>query len=476
MSLIQLGVFSLAAVLYLSLVPLHLRSWTLMGASIIATFWLQPALPIRRLDFILPTATIALTILMWAVSKSTPWQRKDQLTLIVVLTLITGISLTRYLIPELRPTPSRPPGISLVLLGIAGFSLMLLLFNALAKTWQKALLAAQFLILTFFVLLKSPPLATQAAEWLREAAGQSVDLAEPSDLGWLGFSYIAFRLLHVLREAGGNRLPEVSLREHITYTIFFPALTAGPIDRIEHYIKDDRALVQMHAWDTNRLTIGLGRITIGIFKKFVVADTLALIALNNTNAQQALSTGDLWILLYAYSFRLYLDFSGYSDIAIGLGQLFGIQLPENFRLPYLKTNITDFWQNWHITLSDWVRFYVFSPLSRHLLRRKPRPHPRLIVFSTQMATMITIGLWHGITSNFFIWGLWHGLGLFIHKTWTDHTRKHYLQLDNTPRLKRAWQFGGWLLTFHFVTLGWVWFTLSDFGVAGETFLNLLGVN
>ncbi|MCB0035681.1 MAG: hypothetical protein KDE51_16730, partial [Anaerolineales bacterium] len=131
-------------------------------------------------------------------------------------------------------------------------------------------------------------------------------------------------------------------------------------------------------------------------------------------------------------------------------------------------------QSWHITLSNWARFYVFSPLSRNLLRRKPRPSPVLIVLICQLATMMTIGLWHGVTLNFLLWGIWHGLALFVHKQWSDRTRKWYRQLKERPWPFRAWTAFSWLLTFHYVVLGWVWFVLPEIGLAVQVFGKLFG--
>jgi D-alanyl-lipoteichoic acid acyltransferase DltB (MBOAT superfamily) len=229
---------------------------------------------------------------------------------------------------------------------------------------------------------------------------------------------------------------------------------------VERFTADLRQLPELVGLDAARMGEGFGRIALGLFKKFVIADSLALgLALSAVNAGQISSTPGAWLLLYGYAFRLYFDFSGYTDMAIGIGLLFGIRLPENFRRPYLRTNLAEFWQSWHITLSDWVRFYVFSPMSRRLLRRKPRPPLALIVLSAQLTTMVIIGLWHGISWNFLIWGGWHGLGLFAHKIWADRTRKLYRQVQQQRWQRWAWAFGGWFLTFHFVVLGWVWFVL-----------------
>jgi D-alanyl-lipoteichoic acid acyltransferase DltB (MBOAT superfamily) len=169
------------------------------------------------------------------------------------------------------------------------------------------------------------------------------------------------------------------------------------------------------------------------------------------------------VLLYAYAFQIYFDFSGYTDIAIGLGRLLGIKLPENFKAPYLKPNLTQFWNNWHMTLTQWIRAYFFNPVTRSLRSaKKPLPIP-VIIFITQVATMLLIGLWHGVTWNFALWGLWHGLGLFAHNRWSELTRVRFAALS------LGWQkvlnVGGMLLTFNFVALGWVFFALPQLSIS-----------
>src|SRR5690606_21684917 len=203
--------------------------------------------------------------------------------------------------------------------------------------------------------------------------------------------------------------------------------------------------------------------------------TLALgMALNPVNVGQVDSTLGMWVLLYGYALRLYLDFSGYTDIAIGIGILYGITLPENFSRPYLRTTITSFWQSWHMTLSNWARFYIYPPMSRGLLTREPNPSPTVIVLATQVATMVVIGLWHGVTLNFMIWGLWHGIGLFVQKQWSDRTRKWYRALNEKPTQKRLWTAFSWLLTFHYVVLGWVWLALPALTASLRAFAILFG--
>jgi len=486
MTLLNIAVFVLLALAYLWVVPARWRQWVLLVGSLVAIYWLQPSLPIRRLDFALPTATIIIAILGWILTKSPKpddedaekvkeslFTSDDRLTLIVSAGIVLLLSATRFLEPQFRLT-SRPPdplevGIILAVIGVIGVGLWRIRSKSLALT------GGFFALVVIFIFIKTEALTILLAEFFRGQVGQDVSIAGVIDIEWLGFSYVAFRLIHTIRDRQMGRLPNLSLREYLTYIIFFPAYTAGPIDLADRFVTDYRALETHPRGDAPRTVQGLTRISVGLFKKFIIADSLALFSLSLITAEQATSTGSVWLLLYVYAFRLYFDFSGYSDIAIGIGILFGIQLPENFNRPYLKNNIATFWQSWHMTLSSWVRSYVFSPLSRALLRRKPKPPTWLIMFICHMSTMIVIGLWHGVTWAFLIWGVWHGLGLWIHKLWTDRTRKWYIGLKNKPRTKQAWTYVGIFLTFHYVVIGWVWFAITDINVAFDTFLKLFGV-
>jgi D-alanyl-lipoteichoic acid acyltransferase DltB (MBOAT superfamily) len=299
---------------------------------------------------------------------------------------------------------------------------------------------------------------------------QSTSLTLSQDLRWLGFSYIAFRLLHTIRDRLSGRLPVVSLTEYMVYVIFFPALTAGPIDRIERFVGDLRRPLALTSDDIGESG---KRLLFGLFKKFAIADLLAMVALNATNALQVHSAGWAWVLLYAFALQIYFDFSGYTDIAIGLGRLLGISLPENFNAPYLKPNLTQFWNNWHMTLTQWFRAYFFNPLTRVLRSgKKSLPIP-VIIFFTQLATMVLIGLWHGVTLNFVAWGMWHGLGLFVHNRWSELTRAHFTALSS--RWQSVLNVGGLLLTFNFVALGWVFFALPNLTISTNYLRVLFGL-
>ncbi len=483
--LLAVGIFIAVAVVYAVLVPGRWRGWFLLVGSVITIYWLQPALPIRFSDFLFPTATLGLTVVCWwftrepeSEAQASFWPQ-DRRTLLVLGLLVVGMAGNRFVDAQFRLTPSRPPEPWIVLLVlVAGGVLTAGLSRVSGRVARQRVYTGLILLLVaLFVVLKAEPLATAVSAWWRGRTAQDVTLAAGLvDLNWLGFSYVAFRLIHTVRDRQTGILPPLSLREYVTYVIFAPSFVAGPIDRAERFVEDDRALPQTVGLEAGRFLLAGRRIVAGLFKKFVVADTLALgMALNGVNVTEVQHPAGLWLLLYGYAFRLYFDFSGYTDIAIGLGLLFGIRLPENFDRPYLRTNITAFWQSWHKTLSDWARFYVFSPLSRNLLRRKPRPSPVLIVLLAQLATMITIGLWHGISGHFLAWGVWHGLALFVHKQWSDRTRKWYRSLEERPWQKRAWQFVGWFLTFHYVVIGWVWFVVPDVGLAAGTIGRLFGI-
>jgi len=480
-------VFGLAGLLYAGLLPKKWRAWTLLAASVVAIYWLQPPLPIRFSDYLLPTATIALTLVAWWFTRlpGHPEQEsslgQDRLTLAVVIAIVIGLSFFRFVDADYRITASRPPSplivaIILLVLGLISFVTIHSTRGQVKRRQRHILTVLILLIVGLFVIFKTESLSTWASLWWRTLTGQDTALASPIDLAWLGFSFVAFRLIHTLRDRQSGILPILSLREYLTYVIFFASYTAGPIDRAERFCVDFRTVPEIQGLDPARLGQGAWRIALGLLKKFIIADTLAQgMSLTAANAVQADSTPYLWFLLYGYALRLYFDFAGYTDIAIGIGLLYGIRLPENFDRPYLKSNITEFWQSWHITLSTWVRFYVFSPLSRWLLTRKWRPSSTAIVLVAQLTTMAVIGLWHGITWNFFIWGLWHGLGLFVHKQWSDRTRKWYRQLGQYPWRKRAWTVFAWFLTFNFVVLGWVWFALPTVQLSIEVFLGLFGI-
>lgn len=471
MGLVEIAVSIAAALLIGALTRGAARTYLLLVVSVFAVYWFQPVLPLRSFDFWLPSITLAFVILTWLItSKTDLWRaRQNLIALLTIGGVATFIELSRYFLPEPIFTATTPPQFfqHLIFIAMAGIIILLLTWLAARRTWVLSL--AVILLIAILLLLKSPFLSLQTSILFRTLANRPIENALPTDLRWLGFSYIAFRLIHVLRDRQMGRLPELSLAEFGTYVVFFQSLAAGPIDRAERFAQDLRKEFKL----TQDETLSAGqRLFAGLFKKFVIADTLALIALNDTLAIQVRTTSWMWIIVYAYAFQIYFDFSGYTDIAIGMARLAGIKLPENFAAPYLKPNLTQFWSSWHMTLTQWIRSYFFNPFNRWIRGYKSMPAWTMILIG-QLATMLIIGLWHGVTVNFIFWGLWHGLGLFIQNRWSDLAKTRFS--TENPRRQSALHVGGILLTFHFVALGWVFFALStpalSWAVLGKLFGN-----
>jgi alginate O-acetyltransferase complex protein AlgI len=181
----------------------------------------------------------------------------------------------------------------------------------------------------------------------------------------------------------------------------------------------------------------------------------------------------LWLALYAYGFMLYFDFSGYTDMALGVARLIGFSLPENFAWPYLKSNLARFWQSWHITLSFWARDYVFLPLARTLRMKATWLPGNVVALLCHLATMLVIALWHGFAWTFVAWGVWHALGLFAVKVWGDYRRPRTLR--RTPHTRWGWPtLAAWFITFNYVMVGWVFFSARDLPAAFSTLGRLFG--
>ncbi len=471
MGLTQIAVSILTSILVGALTRGTRRTYSLLALSVLAIYWFQPVVPLRYFDFWFPSLSIALVMLTWLIT-STPgaWKAKQSLMgLLIIVGIVTLVELTRYIVSDPILTATLPPNIFQYLIFLIAVTATTIFFSFLSRRFAWILSIATILLIAILILLKSPGLSLQTSIFFRELANRPTDTASALDLRWLGFSYIAFRLIHILRDKQSGRLPELSLPEFATYIVFFPTLAAGPIDRVERFVKD---LQKDFVLKQDDLLLAGQRITIGLFKKFVIADLLALIALSDTLAVQARTAGWMWIHLYAYTFQIYFDFSGYTDIAIGIGQLVGIKLPENFLSPYSKPNITQFWNSWHITLTQWIRSYFFNPFNRWIRRYKSIPAWTMI-FVGQLTTMALIGLWHGITWNFILWGTWHGLGLFIQNRWSDFAKTRINPTN--PRMQMALQIGGVLFTFHFVALGWVFFALSEPALSQVVFVKLFGL-
>ncbi len=261
----------------------------------------------------------------------------------------------------------------------------------------------------------------------------------------LGVSFFTFEFVHYLFEVRRGGEPIRSPLKFLLFSIFFPSLVAGPIKRYGQFLPSLEAAALSPA-RVGQVAQGLARVGLGFGKKILVADQLTLYI----DARQPQFAGESllgrWIILAGISLRILMDFSGYSDIAIGCAQTLGIRLPENFNWPYGARSLRDFWQRWHISLTTWLRDYVYIPLggSRHGWLRR---------VSSGFVAFGLCGLWHGPAWHFVLWGIYHGLGLAVCVT--------YERVPVVgPRL--AYLFGkepliGWALTLLFACLGWLLF-------------------
>jgi alginate O-acetyltransferase complex protein AlgI len=260
----------------------------------------------------------------------------------------------------------------------------------------------------------------------------------------LGISFFAFEFVHYLYDVREGTPPLRSFFQFASFAIYFPSLVAGPIKRYEQFIPSlKEGLENANSRD---IVVGIVQVAFGYFKK-VIADNLTLYVDAYQDKFADLHLDQRWFVFAAIAFRILLDFSGYSDIAIGLARMMGVRLPPNFNWPYLATSIQTFWQRWHMSLSSWIRDYVYIPLggSRHGYVR--RILNGLVAFGL-------CGLWHGAAWNFVIWGLYHGLGLGVCASY------RCLPFGAGKALEKVFSKltpVNWIVTQAFVWLGWLLF-------------------
>ena len=446
------------------------RSLALLGVSAFAIYWLQPLQPVVGLTFWFPLGTLAVTALAWLLT-SAPEKRgwKQNLpALAVLLGVILLVDLNRYFQFESLFT-SAAPRPQLVLAGVAIVLALGLVLARIQKFPPSLFVIAGIGLVVVLACLKAPSALNALFAAVSSLWGREVNAAVP--LSWLGYSYLSFRLLHTILDRKAGRLPSVLLAEYVNYVVFFPSFTAGPIDRLERFVRDlnHPILLDREGW----IDAG-GRLFVGLFKKFVIADALAWVALTDSFAEQVRSPGWMWVLLYLYSFRIYFDFSGYTDIAIGLGRLLGVRLSENFASPYLKPNIAQFWNSWHMTLTQWFQSYFFNPMNRAWRTGNTTLPAWLMILLAQVSTMLLIGLWHGLTLGFVLWGLWHGMGLFVHNRWSEYVKNHPPSRSQTRAGQLVSRYAGVFLTFNFVSIGWLFFTLPTPAMAWSVLVKMFG--
>lgn len=278
---------------------------------------------------------------------------------------------------------------------------------------------------------------------LSDANIPTLDLALP-----LAISFFTFQQISYLVDSYREETKEYDFLNYSLFVTFFPQLIAGPI--VHHKeMMPQFAKTRNKIKNYRNIAMGLFIFSIGLFKKVVIADTFAVWATQGFDVAEKLNLFEAWVTSLSYTFQLYFDFSGYTDMAIGLALLFNIKLPINFNSPYKATNIQDFWRRWHITLSRFLRDYVYIPLGGSR-------NGEFRTYNNFLATFIIGGIWHGAGWTFVFWGFLHGMALVIHRAW----RKLGFKL---------WSWFAWFLTFNFINVTWIFFRAEEF----EDALNIL---
>lgn len=269
----------------------------------------------------------------------------------------------------------------------------------------------------------------------------------------LGISFFVFEFIHYLTDVARGGKAIGSFVQFALFASFFPTQIAGPIKRYQNFIPQLANTAKLTASGADE---ALRLIVFGLFKKVVFADNLSVVVQSAFSRPDLLSGFDLWLAVYAFAFQIYFDFSGYTDIARGSAALFGYSVPPNFNLPYLAESMSDFWHRWHISLSTWLRDYLFIPLGGSR-------GSRIFNYRNLLITMVLGGLWHGAALHFVVWGAYQGVLLVAHKQWQLMTAPiAWLQkCKNTF----AYRVAAVVVTFHLACLGWVFFRAETFDLA-----------
>ncbi len=269
----------------------------------------------------------------------------------------------------------------------------------------------------------------------------------------LGISFFTFTQIAFLVDAYRSEAKEYDLVNYALFVTFFPHLLAGPILHHKEMMPQFESR-ENKTVNYKNLALGVFLFFIGLFKKVVIADTLAKAAIYGFDTAPTLSLIEAWVTSLSYTLQLYYDFSGYTDMAIGAALMFNIQLPINFNSPYKALSIQDFWRRWHMTLSRFLREYIYFPLGGNRAGQ-------LNIYRNLMITFLLGGLWHGAGWTFVFWGFLHGLALVIQRLWQKlGLRMHWIL--------------AWFITFNFVNIAWVFFRAQTWGDAIKVLKGMFG--
>jgi D-alanyl-lipoteichoic acid acyltransferase DltB (MBOAT superfamily) len=271
----------------------------------------------------------------------------------------------------------------------------------------------------------------------------------------LAISFFTFQQIAYLVDSYRAETKEYDFLNYALFVTFFPQLIAGPIVHHKEMMPQFGRLKNKYI-NYRNIALGLFIFSIGLFKKIVIADSFAVFVNNGFDKAEVLTMIEAWGASLSYTFQLYFDFSGYVDMAIGAALLFNIRLPINFNSPYKAKDIQDFWRRWHITLSRFLRDYIYIPLGGN---RKGS----FRTYNNLMITFLLGGLWHGAGWTFIFWGFLHGAALSIHRVWQSLGFKLYTWL-------------AWFITFNFVNIAWVFFRAKEWDDAIKVLKGMFGLS
>ncbi len=271
----------------------------------------------------------------------------------------------------------------------------------------------------------------------------------------LAISFFTFQQISYLVDSYRGDTKEYDFLNYALFVTFFPQLIAGPIVHHKEMMPQFMKLKNRYI-NYKNISMGFFIFSIGLFKKVIIADTFSIWATNGFDKAIDLNLFEAWATSLSYTFQIYFDFSGYTDMAIGLALLFNIELPINFNSPYKSTNIQEFWRRWHITLSRFLREYIYIPIGGNRVKE-------IRVYFNLLITFIIGGIWHGAGWTFLFWGFLHGLALIIYRLWKRLNIKLYTFLS-------------WLITFIFINITWVFFRAKEWSDAVKVLSSMFSFN
>lgn len=271
----------------------------------------------------------------------------------------------------------------------------------------------------------------------------------------LGISFFTFTQIAYLVDAYRGEVKEMDYLNYTLFVTFFPHLLAGPILHHKEMMPQFDSL-KGKVINYRNISAGLFLFSIGLFKKVVIADTFAQWANAGFTTENTLNLFEAWATSLSYTFQLYFDFSGYTDMALAVALLFNIRLPINFNSPYKALNIQDFWRRWHITLSRFLRDYIYIPLGGNR-------NGEFRTYANLFTVFLVGGLWHGASWMFVIWGAMHGFAIVLHRAWQQMGKKMNTLL-------------AWFITFNFINVTWIFFRAKDWEDAKNVLFGMIGLN